>query len=632
MVRPRQAAEEEMRAEVEVLDSRLEQTRLLNKKLAASLARLETNGQSVQEAIGPIYGDAQKIQILGMNLDAVLNAIEKIRQPSGIKSNEEDIIRRGPEQAGLSSYLNSVKRMDNALLELRQTNLRSNHQAIADLARLLKSGHQQLEGYFRKILLEDSKAIEPLYFITKNKQFPTISSEKTTRLGLINSYMISVNRQPESSGPSMSQVYSSVRGPYLMQCLQNLASATIQTLKKKSPDEIYQAGTNGITTYSKGIELAFLAEYDNICALFSRDEWAKIFNTTCQGSITELMRTLRDINNHVKANLNTDCFLAYEVIEIMSSLSSSLETKTGELRPSFVAALKPVRETAKSSLTELLENTRNKIANLPNLPQDGSAVSITTETMIRLQIMVDYLRPISSLMISIGDNGWNSNPATSLSADQTPSMTIFDVGADGQQIFANYSADTVETLLESLEQKGKSNYKNKAILGIFIANNATVVHRFIQGSVLQPFLSSRLAEVDKWRKNGEALYTQAWREPAANLFDKSYTNRPSASSRQSSAGASADSAVILRGLSSKEKDGIKEKFRLFNSSFEELIAKHRALNMEKEVREELARQIQQMIEPLYVRFWDRYHEIDKGRGKYVKYDKSSISAVFGGLV
>ncbi|RKF60523.1 Exocyst complex protein exo70 [Erysiphe neolycopersici] len=604
MVRPRQAIEEEMRAEVEVLDSRLEQTRLLNKKLATSLARLEANGQSVQEAIGPIYGDARKLQVLGMS---------------------------SPEQAGLSSYLNSVKRMDNALLELRQTNLRSNHQAIVDLARLLKSGHQQLEGYFRKILLEDSKAIEPLYFITKNKQFPTISSEKTTRLGLINSYMNSANRQPESQGPSMSQVYSSVRGPYLMQCLQNLASATIQTLKKKSPDEIYKAGTNGIATYSKGIELAFLAEYDNICALFSRDEWAKVFNTTCQGSITELMRTLRDINNHVKANLNTDCFLAYEVIEIMSNLSSSLETKTGELRPSFVAALKPVRETAKSSLTELLENTRSKISNLPNLPQDGSAVSITTETMIRLQIMVDYLRPISSLMISIGDNGWNTNLATSLSADQTPSMTIFDVGADGQQIFANYCADTAEALLESLEQKGKSIYKNRSILGVFIANNAALVHRLIQGSVLQPFLSSRLTEVEKWRKNGEALYTQAWREPAANLFDKSYTNRPSASSRQSSAGASADSAVVLRGLSGKEKDGIKEKFRLFNTSFEELVAKHRALSMEKEVREELAKQIQQMIEPLYVRFWDRYHEIDKGRGKYVKYDKSSISAVFVGL-
>ena len=26
--------------------------------------------------------------------------------------------------------------------------------------------------------------------------------------------------------------------------------------------------------------------------------------------------------------------------------------------------------------------------------------------------------------------------------------------------------------------------------------------------------------------------------------------------------------------------------------------------------------------------WDRYHDVDKGKGKYVKYDRSSIAAIF----
>lgn len=50
------------------------------------------------------------------------------------------------------------------------------------------------------------------------------------------------------------------------------------------------------------------------------------------------------------------------------------------------------------------------------------------------------------------------------------------------------------------------------------------------------------------------------------------------------------------------------------------------MGMEREVRIQLAREVQAMIEPLYSRFWDRYHEIDKGKGKYVKYDKGSLSA------
>jgi hypothetical protein len=61
----RQAADEEARAEVEVLNSRLEKTRILNTKLAASLSRLEGSGKSVQEAIGPLYGKTQRLQVLG---------------------------------------------------------------------------------------------------------------------------------------------------------------------------------------------------------------------------------------------------------------------------------------------------------------------------------------------------------------------------------------------------------------------------------------------------------------------------------------------------------------------------------------------------------------------------------------
>ncbi|KAE9363668.1 hypothetical protein N431DRAFT_422606 [Stipitochalara longipes BDJ] len=628
----RQAADEEARAEVEVLNSRLEKTRILNTKLAASLARLEASGKSVQEAIGPLYGNTQRLQVLGTNIDGILSAIERIRQPSDIKSNEEDIIRKGPEKAGLAAFLSSVKRVNKALTELRQTNLRSNQQAVADLERLLKNGNTQLEAHFQKILQEDSRPIEPLHFITKDKPFPMLSQDKTTRLGLINSYIISVYRQSGAPGAEspMLQVYAGVRGPYLTATLQNLAAASVNTAKKKTPDALYRQGANGMGAYAKGMEGAFLAEYDNICALFSRDEWGKGFNLTCQGAISELARTLRELNSHIKANLTTDCYLAYEIIEIMSSLSSSLEGRTGELKPSFAAALKPVRETGKSSLAELLEDTRRRINTLAVLPADAAAVPITTETMTRLQTMVDFLRPISSIMISLGDGGWKVSAASNGSSDQIPSLNSFDVGADGKQIFANYSIDTIDTLLAALEQKGKVLLKGKQALGVFLANNATIVDRMIRNSDLQPLLSSRMADIDKWRKNAAQLYNVALREPSLHLLDVQYTNRGSQRPPSGSA-AAVDSAAIIKGLSSKDKDAIKEKFRLFNTTFDDFVAKHKSLNMEKEVREMLGRQVQQTIEPLYCRFWDRYHEVDKGKGKYVKYDKGSISAVFLGL-
>jgi len=59
-----QAADEEARAEVEVLNSRLEKTTQLTKKIQASLGRLEAHGKSLEESIGPMYTNTQKLQVI----------------------------------------------------------------------------------------------------------------------------------------------------------------------------------------------------------------------------------------------------------------------------------------------------------------------------------------------------------------------------------------------------------------------------------------------------------------------------------------------------------------------------------------------------------------------------------------
>ena len=61
--------------------------------------------------------------------------------------------------------------------------------------------------------------------------------------------------------------------------------------------------------------------------------------------------------------------------------------------------------------------------------------------------------------------------------------------------------------------------------------------------------------------------------------------------------------------------------------------RHKELSggMEREVKSALGREVGNMVEPLYARFWDRYEALDKGKGKYVKYDKGQLAAVLAGL-
>ncbi|KAH8197106.1 hypothetical protein TruAng_008711 [Truncatella angustata] len=616
----RHAADEEARAEVDVLNSRLDKTTQLTKKIQSCLGRLEVTGKNVRDVSAPLNGETKKLQILGNNIDAVIAAIERLRQPADSKNDEEQIIRQGPDKAGLSNYLNSIQRLTRALQNMETTNLRANQQTKADLQRLIQNGNASLESHFDKILRGETPiSVEPLNFTTKGKPFPVIAQDKISRLSLINSY---VGSNATTENPLV-KIYAEVRGQYLQKTLVNLAFASVNTAKKTSPGTLYKAGTNGIGEYAKALEGMCVAEHENICNIFTRQDWGAVLQLTCQVPMAELARTVRELNNHIKAHLATDCFLAYEIVEILSSLASSLEERTGELKSTLAAALKPVRETAKLSMAELLDETKQKINMIQTLPPDGAPIPAVSATMQRMQTMVEFLRPISSIVISLGNGGWKSAAAANNSTDAIPSLASFDIGADGKDIFAHYCTDTIEALLSNLDAKARLLLKGRSVQGVFLANCITIVERMVLESGLGPLLEGRLGVLDTWRKKAKAMYGETCKELSMQLFDVIHTNRA-----QRPPSGTNESASVVKGLSSKDKESIKNKFLAFNAGFDDLVVKHKTYSMEREVRNMFAKDIQQVLEPLYNRFWDRYHEIDKGKGKYVKYDKSSIAAVF----
>lgn len=539
----------------------------------------------------------------------------------------------GPDKAGLPNYLASIKRLNKALGDMKASNLRSTQQTVAELQRLVKLGNTQLENAFDKLLRNETpRAIEPLHFITKNKPFPVLSQDKFARLGLMNSYVAGLHRQGGGAGAPqespIAKIYIEIRSQYLSSALINLATASTNTARKKNPEAIYRAGTSGIGTYAQAMEGLFIAEYENICNIFTREDWGPVFEATCQPALVELGRTLRELNGHIKAHLATDCYLAYEIVEIISGLSNNLERRTGELKGALAASLKPVRETAKSSLAELLEDTKRKVNSLQTLPQDGAAIPLVSETMQRLQTMVEFLRPISGIMISLGDGGWKSGPGSRAGAgDGAPSLASFDIGADGKEIFAHYCADTIEELMAALDSRARMLLQKRPVIGVFLANSVAIIERMILGSELAPLLEPRLGVLEVWRKKATSLYTETCKDVSVHLFDVIHTSR-GGGGRPTSGQGLVDSASILKGLSSKDKENIKGKFAAFNASFDDMVLRHKSYAMEREVRQHFAKDMQNMIEPLYNRFWDRYHEVDKGKGKYVKYDKSAIAAVF----
>lgn len=454
-----------------------------------------------------------------------------------------------------------------------------------------------------------------------------LDSEKLFELRTLASAIDGAREQEtrrNNQGSPVVQMYVDVRGPYLTNSLQTGSMASINTAKRKPTDGPYKQDTNGIKWYAQSVEGIFLAEYENINSIFPASEAGRAFEATCQPSLAEFSRTIRDLNTYIKSNLMLECFLAFDIIDKVTALCYRLEKETGELKSIFLEALRPARETAKTSLFEILEDAKRRVTGLAVLPLDGASVAPVQEIMDSLGALVLYSTSLSSILTSIGDGNWKrgnvqaSNPA-------------LDVGADGPTLIAHYMLDVIEALMNALDTRAKGFHRTKAAHGVFIANAMSVVERSIRGN---PDLGQYLqvaphnARLDPWRKKGTQLYLDSWRDCTSYLFDVQYTSRNSA---RPTSGTAVDSAAIVKGLSSKDKDNIKDKFKAFNASFDEAVNRHKSLHMEKDVKTTLAKEVQATLEPLYARFWDRYHEVDKGKGKYAKYDKSSLNSVLSGL-
>jgi len=457
MAPARHAAYAEESAEVEVLYANLEKMKSLSRKIQGSMARLDVSGKVVQDAIGPIYGNTQRLQTTTANVDRITEAIEKARQPLDMRNREEQVLRERPERVGLGQYIASMDRTNRALKDLKATNMRSNQNAVADLSGLLEVGTRNLETVFRDVVRQDSQPIEPLQQIMRGNEFPKFSQKSSAELRTINGQVASFQAQTSSTDLSpTAKVYAQERGQYIQLSLQNLSAASLSTARKVNADAVYKPGSNGIATYCSGIQGMFTAEYACICEIFQREEWNPVLTATCQAALAAFGSTLRDLDNHIRTNLITDCYLAYEIVDLVSNTSFQLEEKTGMLKQQMSDALKPVRETAKASLSILLNETRNKIQQITVLPNDGGAVPLTSDVMQRLQLMTAFLPPLSSIMRSLGDGGWTSAPnATSASSSSVPTLKSFDVGADGAQLFAHYSTDTLETLLSNLDTRAR---------------------------------------------------------------------------------------------------------------------------------------------------------------------------------
>lgn len=369
--------------------------------------------------------------------------------------------------------------------------------------------------------------------------FPLFSSQKMNTLAVLNDFLTSTLASSAGIQPNAAEIYAEVRGNYIQSSLSSLALATVNTTRRASTTP-YDKGSNGIGMYTNSLEFISLAEYENICRLFARPTWTTMYSKTTGPALGVFKKTLADLNTFIKSNMGTDLFLAFDVIECVSPSIQRVKMATGE-GGELTEALRPIRETATGAFSFIIEDIKRQGAAIVVLPMDYTVAEITTETMSRLQRMASYPSSISGLLVSLGEGNWKRpyNPGAP--------PTAFDVGADGTRMHSNFCLDVIDALITELEGKAHALIRKKAAVAVLMVNNVAFVESTIRRSELQKVMGETArTRVERWRKDAVKSYIDGWKECAAFLMDVTYTKQSSKH----------------QGLSGKEKDGVKEKFKV----------------------------------------------------------------------
>ena len=210
--------------------------------------------------------------------------------------------------------------------------------------------------------------------------FPTFSPKTLNILAVLNDFLSSTLASACGLQSNATSIYSDLRGTYLAQTLSSLSQASITTAQRRAATP-YDKGSNGIVIYTKSLEAIFISEWENICHLFPTSVWSTIYATVIKPAIAQFAHTVNEINTHVRANMITDCFLAFDVLESANPAMGRLAAKTGE-KEGFLEALKPIKFTATGSFQEILEDVKRKGVIIQSLPVDNSVLEFTTSVRV----------------------------------------------------------------------------------------------------------------------------------------------------------------------------------------------------------------------------------------------------------
>lgn len=403
------------------------------------------------------------------------------------------------------------------------------------------------------------------------------------------------------------QVYSTVRRDALDECLmildvEKLSIEEVHRIDWKSMDEKMKKWIQAMKITVR----VLLAGEKKLCdEIFNDSETSKevCFNETTKGCVMQLLNFGEAVA--IGKRSSEKLFRILDMYDALANVSQTLEVMVTD---DFVCSetkgvLEALGNAARGTFVEFENNVRNETSKKPTT--NGEVHPMIRYVMNYMKLIVDYAATLNSLLENDESDGLSRD-------DDTEEMSPL----------AKRMLMLITCLESNLEEKSKL-YEDGGLQYVFLMNNIHYVVQKVKDSELGKLLG------DDWvrkrrgqiRQYSTGYLRASWSKVLAALRDGSMAG---GSSGSPSYGQRSNSS------SSASKMALKERFKGFNASFEEIYRLQTAWKVpDPQLREELRISIQEKVIMAYRAFFGRNKsQLEGGRhaGKYIKYTPDDLES------
>lgn len=425
------------------------------------------------------------------------------------------------------------------------------------------------------------------------------------------------------------EIYYEISSRYILASLAPIASKIPKGGSTASQDLTNGAGQNGtgaITMYMDALGRFFVAEVTNAQQLFDHDDnmTAKYFDEISNLSISELFTiTNQLISDYLtKRPLAKEAPIAFELLEAITKLLGIFSQFSQRPVPArLTQALHTSQTAVQNVFADMIKYIETRVETAQtNVIMENGVSDATVDVMKRLSRLSQYRSTALVGISSMAPGSWLSTPkpkwASLIPSTNSGNHLVQERAAGNSvELLAVYFGDCIDALMLSLEIKAKILQKKTMQVGFFVLSNLEVVEHYVTSSDIYKILGNTGAErLEKLRKREVDMFLDGWKSVASLLMDST--------------------SISGKGtLSGKDRELIKEKFRTFNTEFENLIKTHKAYNITNQsLRAQLAKEVR-FISPLYHRFYDKHSggDFSKHVDKYIKFNKQEFDRMLESL-